>query len=131
VNILLVDDDISIIELFEALLKEEGHHTTAALSGLDAFALLAKNGPPDVLLVDVSMPRMSGAEFLAKVKADFPEVYTRSRIIGLTGFKKGDSVTRDFEALVHEMVQKPQDLDGFMSFIRTLPSRTGRDTTTP
>jgi len=128
-NILLVDDDISIIETFEALLKDEGHHMTAALSGQDAFPLLAQNGPPDVLLVDFTMPRMSGAEFLTKVKADFPEVYARSCIIGLTGFEKGASVIRDFETQVHELVQKPQDLDGFMNFIRALSSRSGRDTT--
>ena len=120
VNILLVDDDISMLRTIEELLKDEGHNVTTAQSGQDAFPLLAQNGPPDVLLVDSSMPRMSGAEFLTKVKADFPEVYARSRIIGFTGFKKGDSVIRDFETQVHELVGKPQDIEEFTNFIRGL-----------
>lgn len=122
-NILLVDDDISMLRLFEELLKEEGHHVTVALSGDDAFPLLDRNAPPDVLLVDSSMPRMSGAEFLTKLKSDFPEVYARSHIVGFTAFQKGTSIIRDFEALVHELVEKPRDIDEFLSFIRRLSTR--------
>ena len=119
-NVLLVDDDVSMLRTFEELLKDEGHQVTTAQSGQDAFPLLTQNGPPDVLLVDSSMPRMSGAEFLTKVKADFPEVYKRSRIVGFTGFKKGASVIRDFEAQVHELVEKPRDIDEFTKIIRGL-----------
>ena len=120
VNFLLIDDDTSVLRLFEELIKEEGHHVTTAQSGQDALPLLAQNGPPDVLMVDASMPRMSGAEFLTKVKADFPEVYARSRIIGFTNFKKGATVIRDFEAQVHELVGKHSDIEEFTNFIRGL-----------
>ena len=117
---LLVDDSVSMLGIFETLLKEEGHLVTTALSGQDALALLAQNGPPDMLNVDSSMPRMSGTEFLTKVKADFPELYTRSRVIGFTSFKKGTLVIREFEALVHELTEKPRDIDEFLKFIRGL-----------
>ena len=116
-NVLMVDDDASILRLFKQLLQEEGHSVTTALSGQDAFPLLAQNGPPDLLLVDSSMARMSGCEFLRRVKQDFPEVFERSRIIGFTGFQKGASLIRDFEAQVHELVEKPQDIDTFKNLI--------------
>lgn len=121
-NVLLVDDDISMLRIFEELLKEEGHQVMTALSGEDAFPILKQNGPPDLLLVDSSMPRMSGSEFLTKVKADFPEVFEKSRIVGFTAFQKGASVIRDFEAQVHELVEKPRDIDEFLNFIRGLSS---------
>jgi CheY-like chemotaxis protein len=121
-NVLLVDDDISMLRIFEELLKEEGHRVTTALSGEDALPLLAKHGPPDLLLVDSSMPRMSGSEFLTKVKAAHPEVYEQTRIVGFTAFQKGASVIRDFETQVHELVEKPRDIDEFLEFIRGLSS---------
>jgi DNA-binding NtrC family response regulator len=120
VTVLLVDDDISMLRIFEELLKEEGHEVRTALSGEDALKLLADGTPPDLMLVDSSMPRMSGTEYLSNVKQAYPQVYERTRIVGFTAFQKGASVIREFESLVHELVEKPRDIDEFLDFIRRL-----------
>jgi CheY-like chemotaxis protein len=120
VNVLLVDDDVSLLRIFEELLKEEGHSPVLASSGQEAFPILDEMGPPDVMLVDSSMPLMSGAEFLAKVKDAYPAVFNRTHIVGFTAFPKGSSIIRDFETLVTEVVEKPRDIDEFLGFIRRL-----------
>ena len=119
-NVLMVDDDVSLLRIFEELLKEEGHTPVVASSGQEAFPILDEMGPPDVLLVDSSMPLMSGAEFLTKVKSAYPGVFERTRIVGFTAFPKGSAIIRDFETLVTEVVEKPRDIDEFLNFIRRL-----------
>ncbi len=68
-RILLVEDDAGIRESVAEALESEGYRVSSAANGSDALAWLARE-VPDVLLVDLVMPVMSGGELLARVKAD-------------------------------------------------------------
>ena len=69
-RILLVEDDTGIRDSVAELLELEGYQVAAVANGSDALEWLAREAPPDVLLVDLVMPVMSGGELLARVKAD-------------------------------------------------------------
>ncbi len=69
-RILLVEDDSGIRESVAEVLELEGYQVSAVANGSDALEWLAREVPPDVLLVDLVMPVMSGGELLARVKAD-------------------------------------------------------------
>jgi CheY-like chemotaxis protein len=69
-RILLVEDDSGIRESVAELLELEGYQVSAVSNGSDALEWLAREVPPDVLLVDLVMPVMSGGELLARLKAD-------------------------------------------------------------
>jgi CheY-like chemotaxis protein len=69
-RILLVEDDTGIRESVAEVLELEGYQVSAVSNGSDALAWLAREVPPDVLLVDLVMPVMSGGELLARMKAD-------------------------------------------------------------
>lgn len=69
-RILLVEDDTGIRDSVVELLEAEGYVVAAAANGSDALAWLAREAPPDVLLVDLVMPVMSGGELLERVRAD-------------------------------------------------------------
>jgi CheY-like chemotaxis protein len=56
---LLVDDDDDFRSLFGELLREEGYGVREASNGVEAVAAL-EEGPPDVMIVDLAMPTMSG-----------------------------------------------------------------------
>jgi CheY-like chemotaxis protein len=69
-HILLVEDDTGIRDTVVELLEIEGYEVAAVANGSDALDWLAREAPPDVLLVDLVMPVMSGGELLERVKAD-------------------------------------------------------------
>lgn len=68
--ILLVDDDILILGLLSQFLQRAGHDTRIATSGQMALDMLAESGrEPDLALLDVSMPGMSGLELARRLQA--------------------------------------------------------------
>ncbi len=69
-RILLVEDDEGIRESVAECLQIEGYDVSAVSNGSDALEWLAREVKPDVLLVDLVMPVMSGGELLARLKAD-------------------------------------------------------------
>ena len=68
-RILLVEDDRDIRESLVDALSDEGHEVSAAIDGIDALAQL-RNGhaAPDLILLDLMMPRMSGEQFCEELK---------------------------------------------------------------
>jgi DNA-binding response OmpR family regulator len=61
-RILVVDDDVSILELLDELLRTEGHEIQTALDGKEALAILQKFSF-DLIISDINMPRLSGIQF--------------------------------------------------------------------
>lgn len=68
-TILVVDDNASARDLAEELLTEAGYQTRLAADGVAALALVAE-GRPDLILLDIMMPRMSGLEACRRLKED-------------------------------------------------------------
>ena len=66
---LVVDDSITVRRVTQRLLERNGMRVLTARDGLDAVAVLAEN-LPDVILLDIEMPRMDGYEFAAHVRGD-------------------------------------------------------------
>ena len=68
-TILLVDDDPLIIRMYEANFKREGYDVLVASNGEEAVVQISKQ-KPDLILLDVMMPKMNGVETLKKLKSD-------------------------------------------------------------
>ncbi len=66
---LVVDDSITVRRVTQRLLERNGMRVMTARDGVDAVALLADN-VPDIILLDIEMPRMDGYEVAAQVRAD-------------------------------------------------------------
>lgn len=66
-HILVVDDEPDVRELFNITLKMAGHQTDTAKDGLEAVDKLGQK-PPDLILLDLMMPRMDGFAFLSHVR---------------------------------------------------------------
>jgi response regulator RpfG family c-di-GMP phosphodiesterase len=71
-RILLVDDELAILEGYQRLLRRE-FQTDIAVGGPAALAAIQKEGPYAVVVSDMRMPEMDGAQLLAKVKAMSPD----------------------------------------------------------
>ncbi|MFT5446980.1 MAG: response regulator RpfG family c-di-GMP phosphodiesterase [Gammaproteobacteria bacterium] len=80
-HILFVDDERSVLNALKRLLRPTGHKIHIAESGSGGLELL-KEHPIDLVISDMRMPEMDGAQFLSKVAADWPQT---SRML-LTGY---------------------------------------------
>jgi chemosensory pili system protein ChpA (sensor histidine kinase/response regulator) len=67
--VMIVDDSLTVRRITSRLLAREGFDVVSAKDGVDALELLLTDAP-DVILLDIEMPRMDGFEFTKKIKAD-------------------------------------------------------------
>ncbi|MCM8525344.1 MAG: response regulator [Lentisphaeraceae bacterium] len=103
-KILIVDDQPLSIKLMEALLKQKGFQTTSANSGIEALNYLKEN-TPDLVMLDVMMPGMSGFEVSEIMRkepktADIPIIFVTAR-------DDADTISKCFEAGGNDYAAKP------------------------
>ena len=67
-TILVVDDDHSIISIFEFILQQAGYHTITASSGQECIDLINSGQQIDLAFLDVKMPGLSGIETFRKIQ---------------------------------------------------------------
>ncbi len=81
-NVLVVDDDDSIREVLAEVLREEGYDVSCAGNGEQALTELREHGNPDLMLLDLMMPVMSGWELLELLqsRADLSRHPRRGRL---------------------------------------------------
>lgn len=122
-RVLLVDDNQQNLELLEAYVEDLGCEIATARDGVEALqAVQARR--PDVILLDVMMPRMSGFQTCLKLKGD---PVTRSiPILMVTALHEVADVERAREAGADDFVTKPVNKVDLLARIRTL-ARLGRE----
>ncbi len=103
-KILLVDDDPDIIELLEYNLKKEGYETASANDGIQAVEV-AKTFKPDLILLDVMMPRQDGIETARQLRQlpDFKDTY----ILFLTARSEEYTEVAAFDVGADDYIVKP------------------------
>jgi len=100
-RILLVDDDPNLLRLVAEQLRDDGFDVTTARDGAEALRILERTWP-DLLIVDLMMPRIDGLTLARRVKerADLP-------VIVLSAIDSGDSKASALEAVAEDYVTKP------------------------
>ncbi len=98
-NILIIDDDVSINEMVSEALMNEGYSVEKAYSGTEALLLLEKTCP-DLILLDLMLPGLSGEELLPKIK-DIPVIVVSAKAdvsdkVGLLLAGAADYITKPF-----------------------------------
>jgi len=114
---LVIDDNPSVRVFVERVLREAGYEVTAAKGGVQAQLLVLRHGPPDLVVTDESMPRMSGHEFAHWVRGSFPDV----KVLFLTGY--AEQLQRAAGADLWEYVgylEKPCSVRGLLQAVSLL-----------
>lgn len=125
-KVLVVDDNLQNLELLEAYLEELDFVTT--ISATDGQGCLKKveSEKPDLILLDIMMPRMSGYEVCQKLKSD-PETKDIPIIMVTALYEDGD-VERGTEVGANDFVSKPVNridlLTRVKSFLRNRHAQT-------
>ena len=102
-TILVVDDHPVTREPLARLLRYEGFQTVCAANGVEALDAIAAERP-DLILLDVMMPKMNGVDFLQNVRAD--EHLSDIPVIALTGSMDPHQLDRLHELGVAELMPK-------------------------
>lgn len=119
-TILIVDDNTQNVELMQAYLEELGCKTVVAYDGLEAMNWIEnpEHGMPDLILLDVMMPRMSGFEVCRKLKED-PN--TRAiPIMMVTALNELGDIERGVESGTDDFVTKPVNKLELLTRVKSL-----------
>ncbi|EDQ02187.1 DNA-binding response regulator [Shewanella benthica KT99] len=98
-KILLVDDDLVFRELLEEALEAEGHHIVCAENGIEALAMLEED-LPDIILLDIMMPKLDGFGLLAARKNQIP-------VIVISAIDNEDERIKGYELGADDFLTKP------------------------
>lgn len=113
--ILVVDDEPALLALIARALEAEGFSVAVAGDGMEAWGLIEEgNGPFDLLVVDIVMPRWDGTTLMRRVRAEHPA----QRILLITGRTDGilhESVPADTPLLL-----KPFTPDELVRAVRSV-----------
>ncbi|HWL93756.1 MAG TPA: response regulator [Phycisphaerae bacterium] len=117
-KVLIVDDNPQNLELLEAYLEELPNVTTlSAHDGQSCLDLVARERP-DLILLDIMMPRMSGYEVCKKVKAE--EATRDIPVIMVTALHEMGDVERGAEVGANDFVTKPVNRVDLLGRVKTL-----------
>lgn len=105
-RVLVVDDSALIRAVLAANLEERGHVVLEAEDGIQALALCAE-APPDVVLLDVVMPGLSGLEVLDRLHADPATAHVP--VVCLTGRTDVGDIVEAMERGAHDYLRKPYE----------------------
>lgn len=134
-NVLVIDDDEKICWAFTQFLEGEGYNAGIANSAEEGLRIIASD-KPDVVLLDVNLPGMSGLEALAEIKTHHPWVI----VVIITAYDDVETTIEAMRLHAFDFVPKPIDLDMVKSVLErafrtqsvrsTLPVATESDHTT-
>jgi len=103
-KILVVDDEPSIVRLMEFILARQGHEMLAAVNGEEALQKI-RTHKPDLILLDIMMPRIDGYEVARLLRAD-PETAALP-IIMLSAKAQEEDIRKGVGVGVDEYITKP------------------------
>src|ERR1051325_4082402 len=114
-RILVIDDDLAIRVLLQAVLRRMKFDVELAEDGAVGLDKVRKNGNFDLILLDLMMPRLNGYEFIDKISEEMPD--GRPHIIVFTAAGKR-GVEKIPANAVCSSILKPFDLEKFIEMIR-------------
>lgn len=128
IEILLVEDSPSDIDLTREALEDTRVHNNLSVvnDGVEALAFLRREGRyaesphPDLILLDLNLPKKDGREVLAEIKAD-PDL-RRIPVVVLTTSEAEQDILESYNLYANCYVKKPVDLDAFINVVRSIDS---------
>jgi chemotaxis family two-component system response regulator Rcp1 len=126
IEILLVEDNPGDVRLTREALRDGKIYNNLYVvrDGVEAMAFLRKTGQytraprPDLILLDLNLPRKDGHEVLAEVKTD--ESLRRIPVVILTTSQAEEDIIRTYDLHVNCYITKPVDLDQFVKIVKSI-----------
>ena len=123
-RILLIDDEEGLCEVFKRGLERSGLYEVGFATDGKTGLLMARKGNPDLILLDVRMPKMSGIEVLRTLKRDYP--LSTIPVIMLSGLLDESTKKECNYQYSEEFIEKPVDLRQLQMRIEAVLRRVGK-----
>jgi len=128
INILLVEDNPADVRLTREALKEGklSNSLSVAKDGVEALEFLQRRGQyrdaarPDVILLDLNLPKKDGRAVLAEIKVD--ETLREIPVVVLSTSQNDEDVSSSYDLRANCYISKPVDLDRYIHVIRSIES---------
>jgi len=126
IEILLVEDNPADVELTRESLKDSGivNSLHVTYDGEEALRFLRKEGEfsdkpaPDLIFLDLNLPKVDGREVLREVKDD--PVLRKIPVVVLTSSQADEDIVRTYDLHANCFVSKPLDLDQFTTVVKKI-----------
>jgi CheY-like chemotaxis protein len=126
IEVLLVEDDPGDVLMTQEAFEHNkvANRLSVVNDGVSALEYLRKEGQyadvltPDLVLLDLNLPRMDGREVLAALKAD--EELRKIPVVVLTTSEAEEDVVRSYSLYANAFVTKPVDFDRFIDVVRQI-----------
>lgn len=126
IEILLVEDNPGDVRLTQEALKEGKilNNLNIARDGIEAISILRREGVyadatrPDLILLDLNLPKKDGREVLMEVKKD--EELRRIPVVILTTSRAEEDIIRTYDCHANCYITKPVDFDQFINVIKSI-----------
>lgn len=124
IEILLVEDNPADVRLTVEALKEAGvpNNLQVARDGAEAIALLKNATPtaprPDLILLDLNLPKKHGREVLADIKDD--DVLRHIPVVILTTSQADQDILQSYHLRANAVITKPVDVDQFFAMVKAI-----------
>jgi CheY-like chemotaxis protein len=119
--ILVIDDEPAVLTLTGAILEGAGFRVRLATDGASALAAVAQDGPPDLVVTDLTMPGMGGAEVAERLVARCPDL----PILFVSGYSSDDVGLELGVGPKRFILQKPYTAQELVDKIADILSREG------
>jgi CheY-like chemotaxis protein len=128
IEVLLVEDNPGDVQLTRIALEDSkiSVNLNVVPDGVEAMAFLRKQGQytntpsPDIILLDLNLPKKDGREVLAEIKAD--SILRRIPVVVLTTSGSEDDVLRAYNLCANCYITKPVDFDQFVKIVHSIES---------
>lgn len=114
-KILIVEDNELNLKLFRDLLRANGYDTMETKEGIEAVGL-ARNAMPDLIVMDIQLPEISGLDITRKIKSDADMKHIP--ILAVTAFAMKDDEEKILAAGCEAYLSKPIAIDQFLATVR-------------
>ena len=112
---LVVDDEVHICRLLFEFLSGRGHQVYTASDGIEGL-LKYEQRRPEVVILDISMPRMNGIEVLCRIR----EIDKRTKIIILSAYGNSTNVRGAMKMGAQFFLEKPVEIERLMNILAVL-----------
>jgi DNA-binding response OmpR family regulator len=116
-KILVVEDNQESVDLLVYFLKPAGYEITTAINGMDAIQIVEKS-PPDIILLDVMLPKLNGYEVCERIKKNSRTFYIP--VVMITALKELKDKIRALEAGADDFISKPFDSVELLARVKSL-----------
>jgi CheY-like chemotaxis protein len=112
-TVLIVDDDADIREVMKIFLEANGYHVNVAADGLDALEQLRAGPRPELILLDLMMPRLDGEQFLKQFRASrFADI----PVVIISGYTLAEKKANELMAAC--CLMKPVEAEHLLTTVR-------------